>query len=417
MQLKTILNHVHPFKSFVYGKARWLEGAKRPTIEVEVLSRRNGRAICSGCEKPRPGYDHLPPRQFEFVPLWGIAVLFLYSMRRVQCPTCGVKVEKVPWSDGKNQLTIAYRWFLAGWAKRLSWQEVADAFSTTWENVFRSVKHAVFWGIAHQDLKDIEAIGVDEIQWQHGHNYLTLVYQIDNGMKRLLWIARDRTEESLQGFFNVLTDDIRTGIRFVCSDMCKSYLNAIAKGLGGAVHVLDRFHIMKSMNEAIDAVRRSEVRRLEQNGKPAVLKHSRWCLLKRPENHSDRQAAKLAELVKLNLQCVRSHLMREDFQQFWDYTTPGWAGRFLDQWCTRAMRSKIDPMKKVARSLRSHRELILNWFRAKGAISAGTVEGFNNKAKLTTRKAYGFRTYEGIQTALYHALGDLPQPEFPHKFC
>jgi transposase len=417
MQLTTILNRVEPFKSFVYGKARWVEEAARPTIEVELVPRRNGRPICSGCGKPRPGYDRLAPRQFEFVPLWGIAVLFVYAMRRVQCPDCGVKVERVPWCDGKQQLTITYRWFLAGWAKRLSWQEVADVFCTTWENVFRSVKHAVWWGVAHRELKDIGAIGVDEIQWQRGHRYLTLVYQIDDGRKRLLWIAQERTEASLRGFFNVLSDQVRTGIRFVCSDMCQAYLNVIAEQATGALHVLDRFHIMKSLNEAIDDVRRTEARRMKQDGHEPLLKHSRWCLLKRPENLSDRQTAKLAELLKYNLQSVRSYLMREDFQQFWEYISPGWAGRFLDQWCTRAMRSKIEPMKKIARSLRAHRALILNWFRAKGTISAGTVEGLNNKAKLTTRKAYGFRTYEAIEIALYHSLGALPQPKFTHEFC
>lgn len=417
MQLKTILNRVEPFKSFVYGKARWVEEAARPTIEVELVPRRNGRPICSGCGQQRPGYDRLAPRQFEFVPLWGIAVLFVYAMRRVQCPGCGVKVERVPWCDGKQQLTITYRWFLAGWAKRLSWQEVADVFCTTWENVFRSVKHAVWWGVAHRELKDIGAIGVDEIQWQRGHRYLTLVYQIDDGRKRLLWIAHERTEASLRGFFNILSDQVRTGIRFVCSDMCQAYLNVIAEQATGALHVLDRFHIMKSLNAAIDDVRRNEARRMKQDGYEPLLKHSRWCLLKRPENLSDQQTAKLAELLKYNLQSVRSYLLREDFQQFWEYISPGWAGRFLDQWCTRAMRSKIEPMKKIARSLRAHRGLIMNWFRAKGIISAGTVEGLNNKAKLTTRKAYGFRTYEAIAIALYHNLGALPQPKFTHEFC
>ena len=130
-----------------------------------------------------------------------------------------------------------------------------------------------------------------------------------------------------------------------------------------------------------------------------------------------RKTVKLTELLQYNLQSVRSYLLREDLQRFWEYTSPGWAAKFLQQWCTRTMRSRIEPMKQVARSLREHGELILNWFRAKGTISAGTVEGLNNKAKLTTRKAYGFRTYEGIETALYHTLGALPEPEFTHEFC
>jgi transposase len=418
MQLKTILNRVEPFKSFVYGKARWKETTGRPTLEVEVLARKNGQAICSGCGRPGPGYDRLPERRFEFVPLWGIAVYFVYALRRVDCPACGVTAELVPWAAGKSHLTTSYRWFLAHWAKRLSWQEVASIFHTTWRNVFESVKHAVFWGVLHQDLGWIEeAIGVDEIQWKRGHHYLTLVYQIEDGMKRLLWVAQERTEDSLRRFFQTLSDDTRLSIRFVCSDMWRPYLTVIAEQLKQAVHVLDRFHIMKKMNEAIDEVRRDEAARLKRDGYEPVLKHSRWCLLKRPENRTDKETVKLSEILQYNLQSVRSYLMREDFQRFWEYTSPSWAVKFLDQWCNRSMRSKIEPMKKIARTLRDHRDLILNWFRAKGTVSAGSVEGLNNKAKLTIRKAYGFRTYEAIEIALYHTLGDLPEPNFTHEFC
>ena len=122
-----------------------------------------------------------------------------------------------------------------------------------------------------------------------------------------------------------------------------------------------------------------EVKQLEKDGYEPHLAGSRWVLLKRPENLTEKQAVKLKELLHYNLKSVRSHLMREDFQRFWEYSSPAWAGKFLDAWSTRAMRSKIEPMKKIARSLRSKRELILNWFRADGAISAGIVEGFNNK--------------------------------------
>ena len=417
MQLKSILNRVERYKSFVYGKAQWVEDAARPTIEVRIEPRANSRPICSGCGRAGPGYDRLPERRFEFVPLWQIAVFFVYSMRRVDCPRCGVTVEQVPWAEGKCTMTTTFRWFLARWAKRLSWQEVAGIFRVSWEDVFRSVKHAVPWGLAHRDLSGIEAIGVDEIQWQRGHHYLTLVYQIEDGMKRLLWVAEERTEQSLRSFFPRLSEEVRRSIRFVCSDMWQAYLNVIAEQLPSAVHVLDRFHLMKKMGEAIDQVRRSETRKLEQDGYEPVLKQSRWCLLKRPENLTEKQTVKLAELLQYNLQSVRSYLLREDFQRFWEYTSPGWAAKFLDQWCTRALRSRIEPMKKVARSLREHRELILNWFRARGTLSAGAVEGLNNKAKLTTRKAYGFRTYEGIETALYHTLGALPEPESTHEFC
>ena len=416
MQLKTILNFVEPYKSFVYKKVRWADPETKTEIEVLIEPRANSRGICSGCGCHAPGYDHLAERRFEFVPLWQIAVYFVYTMRRVDCPNCGVKVEQVPWCDGKNQLTTTYRWFLAGWAKRLSWKGAADAFDTTWQNVFRSVKHVVSWGLTHRELKEIEAIGVDEVQWQKGHKYLTLVYQIDDGSKRLLWIGKDRTTKTFLRFFRMLGEERSSQLKFVCSDMWKPYLKVIAKKAGQAIHVLDRFHIMQKMNKAIDEVRASEARQMKADGYEPILKHSRWCLLKRRENLTDKQTLKLAELMKYNLKSVRAHLLREDFQQFWEYVSPGWAEKFLDEWCTRTMRSQLEPMKKVAHTLRNHRELILNWFRAKGALSSAVVEGFNNKVKLTTRKSYGFRTYEAVETALYHNLGALPEPEFAHRF-
>lgn len=417
MQLKTILNRVEPFKSFVYGKAQWVEGTGQPTLEVEVHARKNGRPICSGCGRQGSGYDRLPQRRFEFVPLWGIAVYFVYAMRRVNCPSCGVTVERVPWAEGKCHLTTSFRWFLARWAKHLSWEEVAGLFRTTWRNVFESVRHAVSWGLEHRNLAGIEAIGADEIQWRRGQCYLTLVYQIEDGLKRLLWVAEERTEQSLRGFFQMLSDDARQSIRFVCSDMWQRYLKVVAEQVPQALHVLDRFHIMKKINEAIDQVRRSEGRRLVEDGYEPVLKQSRWCLLKRPENLTEKQTVKLAELLQYNLKSVRSYLLREDFQRFWAYISPRWAGKFLDEWCSRTMRSRIEPMMKVVSSLREHRDLILNWFRARGTVSAGAVEGLNNKCKLTMRKAYGFRTYEAIKIALFHTLGDLPEPEFTHEFC
>ena len=131
---------------------------------------------------------------------------------------------------------------------------------------------------------------------------------------------------------------------------------------------------------------------------------------------TDKETVKISEILQYNLRTVRGYLHREEFQRFWEYRSGGWAGKFLDEWTRRVMRSRLEPLKRVARSLRRHRELLLNWFHAKGIFSAGVVEGFNNKAKLTMKKAYGFRTSEGIQIALYHTLGKLPEPRFTHRF-
>ena len=341
----------------------------------------------------------------------------MYAMRRVDCPRCGVTVELVPWAGGKHQLTTTYMWFLARWAQRLSWQEVARVFSTSWDHVFRSVAMAVTWGREHVNLTGIRAIGIDEIHWQHGGNFLTLVYQIDPTRKRLLWIGQHRRARTLLQFFRWFGKERTAALAFICSDMWKPYLKVVAKKAGHALHILDRFHIAKHMSEAIDRVRRAEVRSLRQRGRQPLLTKARWLLLKRPVNQTRAQRARLRELVQHNLRAVRAMLLREWFDDFWHYRSVDWAGAFLDEWCVQVMRSRLEPMKQVARMLRRHRPLLLNWCRARGEISAAIVEGFNNKAKLTTRKAYGFRSYRCLEIALYHTLGQLPEPEGTHRFC
>ena len=419
MQLKTILNRVYRHKSFVYESCCFDEQALRPTLLVKVVPRANSSPVCSGCGRRGGCYDHLAERRFAFVPLWGLAVFFLYRMRRVNCGDCGVKVEQVPWAEGKQRFTHAYCWFLARWAKRLSWKEVAETFGTSWDTVFRCVEYAVMWGLVARTMEGlgaVRAIGVDEIQWQRGHRYLTLVYQIDDGCRRLLWIGSDRTEKTLHRFFDLYGEMLSGTLKYVCSDMWKPYLKVIRERASQAVQILDRYHVMAMMNKAIDEVRAGEARRMNAEGYEPVLKHSRWCLLKRKSNLTNKQTVKLSELMQYNLQSVRAYLLREDFQRFWLYSSPVWASRFLREWCTRTMRSKLEPMKKVAKTLRVHHDLLLNWFDAKGAISAGVVEGFNNKAKLTTRKAYGFRTYRATEIALYHSLADLPESNLAHRF-
>ena len=251
MQLKTVLNSIEKHKSFVYGEARWSKDATTVSIEFDVQARRNSKPVCSGCGRKRPGYDRLEARRFEYVPLWAIAVFLVYALRRVNCPECGVVVERVPWASGKNQQTHSYRLFLATWAKRMSWQEVATVFGTSWDSVFRAVRWVVKWGIAHQDLTNIVSIGIDEIQYRRGHKYLTLVYQLDEGAKRLLYVERDRTEASLNGFFDLLTESTISGIQFACTDMLPAYLKVLKERASQALNILDRFHIMKKFGDEI----------------------------------------------------------------------------------------------------------------------------------------------------------------------
>jgi transposase len=415
MELITILNRCHHFRGFVYQHARL--SADKQSIEVAVRPRKGSAAICSRCHQPARGYDQLAERRFEFIPVWGFFVFLLYTMRRVDCRRCGaVVVEEVPWGDGKRTLTKAYMLFLARWARRLSWKETAAAFRTSWDKVFDAVEHVVTWGLEHRELGQIDAIGVDEIQYAKGHKYLTLVYQIDLGITRLLWVGKERTIESFLGFFTAIGEEVTSKIVFVCSDMWEPYLKVIREKCSEALHILDRFHIVAKMNKALDEVRAEETRRMRHEGLDPVLRKSRWLLLRRQENLGDEQRFRLRDLLRYNLKTVRAYLLKEAFQQLWDYQSAAWASKFLDEWCRHTMRSRIEPMKKIARSLREHRELILNYFRAKKMISSGVVEGLNNKAKVTMRRSYGFRTFRVLELALYHSLAKLPEPESTHDF-
>jgi len=417
MLIKTLLNKVERFKSFVYGAARvtLVDGVEALVIDIEP--RRNSRPICPECGQRCVGYDRQPVRLFEYLPIWSFKVYFRYAPRRVRCPEHGVKVESLPWGYGKEQMTFSYQVFLARWAKRLSWKETADVFETSWDTVFRAVKFVVDYGLAHRNLEGVTEIGVDEIAVFKGHKYLTMVYQLNAGARRLLWCGPERKVKTLLQFFKEFGPERSARLRFICSDMWGPYLNVIAKKAPQALNILDRFHIMRKFNEAIDEIRRDEVRQFKANGQENVLERKRWLLLKRPENLSEKQTAGLGELLKLNLASIKGYLMREDFQRFWEYQRADFAGKFLDNWVTRAMQTDLEPMKKVAKMLKSHKPLILNWFKAKGELSCGAVEGLNLKAKLTMRKAFGFRTLKCLEIALYHELGKLPEPDFNHRFC
>jgi len=415
MRVKTILNRVERHPGFVYGDALLDKDVR---LLVPVTARKGSRPLCSGCGSRGPTYDTRPSREFRFVPLWGIAVFFVYAMRRVDCERCGVRVESVSWATGKEHSTTTLLWFLAMWAKRLSWQETAEAFDSSWRTVFLAVRMAVDWGRAHLVLGTIESIGVDELSWRRKGKpkFITLVYQLDAGCRRLLAIHPDRREGSLRPFFEWIGPDGAASIRFVCSDMWKPYLKVLKEKASQAIHVIDPFHIAQHLSKAIDQVRRSEVETLRLQGRLPVLKDSRWALLRRPENRTEKDEAKLKDLVRFNLKSVRACLLRWDFDCFWSYTSGTWAGQFLDRWCTRAMRSQLAPMKRVVQMLRTHRPYLMAWFKAKGQLATGAVEGLNNRARAVTKRSYGFRTFKVLETALYHTLGRLPEPSFTHRF-
>jgi len=167
-------------------------------------------------------------------------------MRRGNCPQCGVKVERVPWAHGKHGCCDVFCHFLARWAKRMSWKEPAECFQVSWDTVWRSVQSVVDYGLKHRSLDGVEALGVDEVAYSKGHKYMTLVYQIDSGRKRLIGVLKKRTASSLKNFFRYeFTQQRCDQVKVVCSDMWRAYLKVIAEMMPAALNVLDRFHVVK----------------------------------------------------------------------------------------------------------------------------------------------------------------------------
>ncbi len=432
VKLKTLLNKTQPLNGFIYDTVklettnRW--GMSKMRIFVTIRDHKQRRPICSQCGQPAPVYDHLPTRAWEHVPLWNIPVQISYAPRRVECPVCGVKVETMPWDEGKRTNTKAMMIFLAQWARRLSWRETAKAFGVSWDAVYRSVAWIVAWGLARRDLRGISAIGLDELHVHKGmkaDNFATVIYQIDEHCKRLLWIGKRRSARALRAGLKTLTNAGQTlgietfaGLRVIVSDMWQPYLQVARKHLSQAVQILDRFHLTCLLNQAVDQVRRSENYALPAHGRRrARLKKTRWLLLKSYAKVRGHARRHLERVIHSTLKTARAWALKDAFAHFWTYNHPSYAKAFLDTWITRALRSRLPPIRKVANTLRDHEALILNWFTFKKAFSNAAVEGLNNKVRVITRRSYGFRSFHVLETVLYHTLGKLPEPELTHKFC
>jgi transposase len=414
MQVKSILNKIAHNKGFVFDDGTWC--SEKESLIFGLSPRKKSRPICSGCNNKGSTYDHLKMRLFEFVPLWGITIYFAYSMRRVNCKKCGVTVEAVPWAEGKKHLTNSYAHFLSDWAKLISWTDVAKKFNTSWHTVYRAVSTLVAYGLSQRSLGDATAIGVDEVQVGNGHQYVTLVYQLNGKQKRLLYVGKERTKKTLLYFFHKAGKEWCDNVEFVCSDMWPAYLTVIKKKLKNSLNVLDRFHIVKKINEAVNKVRVAETKELKENNKEHILKDTKYCFLKNPENLTENQSLKLKDILQYKLKTVRAYHLKESFQFFWNYNSPYWAEWYLKKWCTRAMRSKLEPIKKFVKTVRKHEGLILNYFEAKKIYSSGAVEGLNRRVNLIMRRAYGYKSLEVLKTALYHTMGHLPEPQRTHKF-
>ena len=409
--IKSILNDLFPIKGFVYEKIRYDRGEKKVIVDIRADKRM--RARCSGCGERAAIYERgRKAREWEFIPIWKLKVIFRYPLRRVKCERCGVKVEKIPWSYGKERLCWIYQRYLSELAKKLNWSEVARLSGTTWQNVYRSVKKIVEWGLARRKLENIKAIGIDEVKI-YGKKLFTVIYEL-GAEGRLLWMGSGRDRWSVMRFFEEMGEEKIKSIKVVCCDMWQGYFSAVREKLRGVDIVLDKFHIVMNMNKVVDLVRKREVRESQEKG--YALKYSRWCLLKKAENLRREEKIRLKDVLKIHHETVKAYLLKETFRLLWGYKTVRWARWFLRKWVERANKSRIPEMKRVAKTLRRYEREILNWFKWKKEISNGMVEAYNRQIKLSLRLACGFRNPDIAKMVLFHRLARLPTPSVDYEF-
>jgi transposase len=291
-------------------------------------------------------------------------------------------------------------------AREWTWQGTARQYGLNWKTVATVVKRAVRYGLKHRSRPPVHVIGIDEVSRRKGQVYLTVVYDLDRRV--LLWVGEDRTEEAVKKFF---TEEMgrrrcRT-LQVVCMDMWAAYANLVRAHAPNATILFDRFHIVKHLNEAVDAVRLELWRQLTSKQR-AAFKGTRWLLLKNPWNLTDEQQDRLSTLVRWNHPLIRAWYLKEAFQLFWTYQQPKRAEEYLRKWMNSAMRSRLEPFKKFVRMLRAHLDGVLAW--TKSRVSNGAVEGMNNKIKSISHRSYGFRTAEFFIAAIYHCCARLPLP-------
>lgn len=390
-------------------KAHRVTKVKNHEDSLIIFIDRMGKRLlrCGVCRKRCIGVHSVrKEREWQDLSMRKSRLILRYRPRRVECPRCGVRVEAVPWAEPWARVTRALSNAVARLARELSWQGTARQYGLNWKTVAGIVKRAVRYGLKNRKRPPVHVIGMDDVSRRKGQVYLTVVYDLERRV--LLWVGEDRTEEAVKKFFTEEMGRRRCStLQVVCMDMWACYANLVREHAPKAQILFDRFHIVKHLQEAIDEIRRSEMRRLTGQ-KKVTFKRTRWLLLKNPWNLTGEQKERLSTLVRWNTPIVRAYYLKESFQLFWEYRQPQRAQDYLRKWMNSAMRSRLEPFKKFVRMLRSHLDGILPWTKLR--LSNGAVEGMNNKIKSISHRSFGFRSAQYFIAAIYHCCARLPLP-------
>jgi transposase len=402
MRIETVIRKDHEMTAHRVVAVREVPGG----LEAEIERRRNGRLACGRCRRPAQGiYDRGKARRWRTRDVIGRALWLIYRPFRVLCRACGIRVEAVPWAARFQRVTRLLARQILAFTREVSWRVAAKWLGLNWKTIAATIRWAVAEGLQHRRLKPLRILGIDEVSRQKGHSYFSLFYDLER--RELLWVSEGRKEEAVALFFAWLGPHRARALQAVVLDMWAPYRRVVEQEAPQAVIVFDRFHLVRHLNAAVDQVRRAMVRELEGADRRA-LKGTRYLWLSNPWALSDGRRTKLSELLRVNLPIVRAYLLKEAFQQFFEYRSVAWATKWLRNWFHWATHSRLAPLRRFAWLVRRHEQGILAWIELR--ISNGPLEGLNTKIKAVARRAYGFRNPVNHIAAIFHACGNLPDP-------
>jgi len=359
--------------------------------------------FCPRCGEPSPGYDkrlcrwrHLDTMQYH--------TILEAEVPRVECKTHGVLLMAVPWADPDSGYTALFEALVIDWLQEATVEAVARMLKLSWGVVDRIMQRAVARGLSRREALYPVNISVDETSFQKHHEYVTVV--TDQDTSRVLFVADNRSTESLSGFYATLDETQLAGIRSVAMDMWPAYIGATQLALRDADLKIsfDKFHVAKYLGDAVDKVRRGEHKKLLRGGDER-LKGSKYQWLRNPHNMTRAQKQHFQALRDSTLKTARAWGLKQEAMSLWDYSSRTWATKGWLQWLSWAQRCRLPPMQAVAKMIKRHLWGILNAIVLKS--HNGHSESMNSRIQRIKRKACGFRNRGRFRNAIYFHCGGL----------
>jgi transposase len=395
----------------VFNKLLCLQGARVRAVafapEGSVLhvsiARRARRHRCPRCSFTSAARYDQHPRTWRHISLGRWTVILHATIARLDCPRHGVLTEAVPWAVPESRFTIDFENLVAWLAREMNKTAITRLLHIAWESVGRIIERVVGRNLDPERLQRLFVIGIDEVSYRKAHKYLSVV--VDHFTGDPVWLGAGRTRRAIGGFFDEIGPQRCQCLALVTMDMLSAYIEEVRARAPGAVIAFDPFHVVKLANEAVHEVRRTEARERKGSEEAAVLKGSRWTLLKAPENLRPVERVRLAEVAQLNRRVYRAYLLKEELRALYRCSRQA-APRHLRAWLTWAARSRLQPFRKLAATLRLYRDGVLAAVR--WGVSNGRLEGINNKIAVIKRRAYGFHSPQALMAMVYLCCTQLP---------